>query len=258
MHRRMIWGLALAAGLLGPSAAALEGDVDHGAWDELVERHVDGGLVNYEGLAQDHALLEHYLETLGEVDPASLPSDAARLAFWINAYNACAAQLVLDRLPLSSVRDAKGFFDRARCRIAGEERTLQELTDEARALGDWRALFADACPAVGCPPLRSEAYTADWLDAQLDDQVSTFLANPRDGLRVEGPKLWIAPLFKTYVQDIVGRKLTADAVLAVVDPYLRPEVREAVRGRRLGLKLLRQNWLLNTMVPYPSPSRPAH
>jgi len=242
--------LAVGVSLLvaAASAAALEGDVDHGAWDELAERHVEAGLVNYEGLAQDHATLDHYLGTLAEADVAVLPSDAARLAFWTNAYNACAARLVLDRLPLSSVRDAKGFFDRARCRVAGEEHTLREIADAGRALGDWRFLFAAACPAVGCPPMRSEAYTAEWLDAQLDDQVTVFLANPRDGLRADDSALWVSPLFKRHAEDIVGRKLTAEALLAVLEPYLQADVLERVRGRKLKVKLLRQNWLLNAMV----------
>lgn len=248
-------GVAVGVSVLAAaaSAAALGTDVDHSAWDDLTERHVDGGLVNYEGLAHDHAMLGHYLSTLAEADPAALPSDAARLAFWTNAYNACAAQLVLDRLPLSSVRDAKGFFDHARCRVAGEERTLRQIADEGRALGDWRFLFAAACPAVGCPPMRSEAYTAEWLDAQLDDQVAVFVANPRDGLRADDSALWVSPLFKTHAEDIVGRKLTADALLAVLEPYLDGDLLERVRGRKLKVRLLRQNWLLNTMVPYPTP-----
>jgi hypothetical protein len=256
---RLLRGAAAALCLFAPaaSAGAADGDIDHAAWDELLERHVEDGLVNYEGLAQEHAALDHYLAALAEADPAAVPSDAARLALWTNAYNACAVKLVLDSLPVSSVRDVRGFFDEARCRVAGRELSLREILNQGRALGDWRFLFAAACPAMSCPPARAEAYDAEWLDAQLDDQVSVFLADAQDGLRLEGNALWISPLFKTHAPDIVGRTLAADSLLAVLEPYLPPHLAGSVQGQKLKLKLMRRDWRLNAMVPYAAPGAQA-
>lgn len=39
-----------------------------------------------------------------------------------------------------------------------------------------RIHFAIVCAALGCPPLRSEAYLADKLDTQLADQGRNFSA----------------------------------------------------------------------------------
>ncbi len=42
---------------------------------------------------------------------------------------------------------------------------------------DPRIHFAIVCASMSCPKLRNEAYEADKLDAQLDDQAKSFLSN---------------------------------------------------------------------------------
>ena len=229
------------------SAAASSRDVEHTPWDELMERYVADRTVSYVGIAREQPALERYLASLAKTDPAQLPSNRARLAFWINAYNACVIQGVLDHQPIASVKDVKGFFDRLRYRVAGRDLTLNEIEHEGRALGDWRIHFGVVCASKGCPPIRSEAYAAEWLEAQLTDQLKAFLKNSRDGLRVEGSTLFVSSIFKWYAKDFVQGKLTAEALVDVLEPYLDRPVVEAVRGKRLALKFLPYDWSLNAM-----------
>lgn len=245
-----LWLAAVAA-----PAMAAPGDVNHAPWDALTEKYVADGRVDYAGVAKDRQLLSTYTVSLREADPSKLPSKPAQLAFWINAYNACVFKGVLDHRPIQSVKDVKGFFDRLTYRVAGRDLTLNEIESAGRALGDWRIHFAVVCASASCPPIRSEAYTAEWLDAQLTEQVKRFLGNRRDGLRIEGSTLWASPIFKWYAKDFVQGTMTADSLAAVLGQYLSPDILQAIRGRKLALRFLHYDWSLNSRVPQPPESR---
>ena len=150
-------------GVAAPCVAAQQ-TVDHATWDGLLKRYVKEGFVDYRGVQQERAVLDGYFTSLRDVNPAQLGSREEQLAFWINAYNACVFQAVLDRYPLQSVRQVQGFFDGLKYRIAGRDLTLNQVEEQGRALGDWRIHFAVVCASTSCPPLRSEAYMAERLN----------------------------------------------------------------------------------------------
>ena len=211
-----------------------------------MERFVSDGRVDYAGFMRERTALEAYLTQVATADPARLPSQRAQLAFWINAYNACVVKGVLDHHPLSSVKDVKGFFNRIRYRVAREDLTLDEIEARGRALGDWRIHFALVCASASCPPIRSEAYQADWLEPQLAEQVKAFLKDARHGLRLEGNALWVSSIFKWYDEDFVPRrKMVPGRLLPVLEPYLSPEVLAATKGKSLTVKFLNYDWSLN-------------
>ena len=113
-------GAALGVWLLAAAPASAE-TIDHGVWDRLLRRYVSEGLVDYHGLAAERPALEQYLTGLATVDVTKL-SRAEQLGVWINAYNACVIDGVLEHYPLRSVKDVTGFFDRRRYRVAGRDR----------------------------------------------------------------------------------------------------------------------------------------
>src|SRR3989449_7043052 len=59
--------------------------------------------------------------------PISPP--ATRLAFWINAYNACMLERVIVRYPIRSVRRIPSVFTAKHCRVAGAARS-QDRSEE--------------------------------------------------------------------------------------------------------------------------------
>jgi hypothetical protein len=78
--------------------------------------------------------------------------------------------------------------------------------------------------------LRAEPYRAAQLDAQLDDQVRGFLANPGKGLAVAGKRLRVSKIFDWFEADFTDaggvqpfiaryRNLPADVELTADLPY---------------------------------------
>ncbi len=255
MRKKAVTSLCCSASLLALSWArptAAHTQVDHMAWDLLLNRHVASGLVDYEGLRQDRATLDRYVASLQAVQPSQLGSREAQLAFWINAYNANIVKGVLDHAPLTSVKEVKGFFDRVRYRVGGRDLTLNEIEGEGRALGDWRIHFAVVCASSSCPLLRAEAYAADRLDAQLAEQTRQFLDNPQRGLRIEGGTLWVSKIFDWYTTDFVPakelgllRRLTPEKLLPPIEPYLDRHIAQAIRSKPLSISFLDYDWSLN-------------
>jgi hypothetical protein len=208
--------------------------------------------VDYSGLKADAAALDRVMRELAARD-LSGASRGERLAFWLNAYNAAVLTLVVERYPgLESVREVSGFFDELRVAVAGERMTLDEVEQRALALDEPRAHFALVCAAESCPPLRSEPYRADDLEAQLDDQTRRFLADERRGARWDEATrtLGLSALFKWYGRDFTGRSSLATLLyrrllLDYVRPFLRPEVASATDGPDVEVQFLDYDWRLN-------------
>ena len=235
------WVLASLSAAL-PAAAA----VDHTAWDALLKRYVsEAGLVDYAAWRADRAGIDAYVASLSKAD-VTLGSQAEQLAFWINAYNACVIEGVLDRPGTASVKNVPGFFNTIRYPVAGASLTLNEIESRGRALGDWRIHVAVVCASSSCPFLRAEAYAPDRLNEQLADQLRRFLADPKRGLRVEGQTLWVSKMFKWYDEDFVPTgHLTAQTLVPVLAAYLSPEQAQAAGQAGLAVKFMDYDWSLN-------------
>jgi len=174
----------LAPGLFGPPpvemAESYAGDearatFDHAALDALLKAHVSAerGWVDYAALKEDEAELDAYLDAVADAPFEELGRDG-KLALLINAYNAATLKLIVERYPLESIRDIPGGerWDAVRWEVAGATYGLNQLEHEQirPKFAEPRIHFALVCAAVGCPPLRNEAYTADRLDEQLAAQ----------------------------------------------------------------------------------------
>jgi hypothetical protein len=230
-------------------------DQDHAAWDALLSRYVAHGLVDYGAWKRDGtASLEAYVAALGQVSAPCFAAftRAQQLAFLIDAYNANTVRLVLDNYPLTSIRKI-GLLPGAAFRsdfitlpAAGpgeisldaiEHGTLRKKYQEPRIH------FALVCAARSCPALRSEAYRAATLDAQLDDQGRIFLGDPsKNRFDANGGTLLLSRIFEWFDQDFVK---AAGSVAAFVAPYLSASAAEAARDRSVKIDFLDYDWSLN-------------
>ena len=251
MSRRV--SVLLCSFLLFAAARAPALDLDR--YDALLERHsqaVDdlaGTRVDYPGLRSSPAW-----RTLREsLATASLPASGdgeAKLAFWINAYNILAIDLIVQHKPERSIRDIgsllRPVWKREAGVVAGEPYTLHHIEHEIlRPLGDPRIHAAIVCASLSCPSLRRSAYRGEGLDAQLEEQMRRFLSDPRKGFRLAADELWLSKIFKWFAEDFAAR----GGVLPFVATYLNEADRARLRalGSEPDLHYLDYDWDLNTL-----------
>jgi uncharacterized membrane protein YdjX (TVP38/TMEM64 family) len=149
---------------------------DHSTFDSLLRRHVDAdGLVDYDALHRDPVALDRYLAQLADAPFADLGRDD-KLALLMNAYNAFTLRLILDFYPVESIRDIPDAkrWKHERWTLGGSTFSLDQIEHEQIRphFAEPRIHFAVVCAAIGCPPLRSEAYVGERLDAQLASQTA--------------------------------------------------------------------------------------
>jgi len=178
--------------------------------DVLLKNHVLNGRVDYAALKADPAPLQKYLEHAGAVPESKFKSwdENRQLAFLINLYNASTLQLIVDHYPVKSIKDIgswlKGPWDQPAVVLFGKTITLNELEHGVirKQYNEPRVHMALVCAAKGCPILRSEAYTAEKLEEQLDDQSRRYLASPA-GLVINRARgeARISSIFKWYGED---------------------------------------------------------
>ena len=150
----------------------------HAVLDHILDTYVRNGLVYYRALRAERGSLDRYLASL-DVPAAEVSgwTPAEQQAFWLNAYNALVLRTVIDAYPIrtrsadypeGSIRQIPGAFDRAGHRVGGRTLTLDGIeTMLLETFGDARLALAVGRGAVGSPRLRSEAFVADRLEAQL-------------------------------------------------------------------------------------------
>lgn len=259
-------GLLLAVSLWLAAVPASAFDHTHAAWTALLMKHVvvlDGGRaskVRYADVARDRAALKGYLGLLSGVQPAQYAAwkKPEQLAFLINAYNAFTVEKVLTRYPdLVSIRDFGTVFgnpwkDRF-FSLLGRPMSLDGIEhDMIRAPGafdDPRIHFAVNCASVGCPMLREEAYVAERLDAQLDQQARRFLSDRSRNRLVDG-RLAVSRIFEWYRKDFTSGYRGIGSVAQFLARHAEaladsPEDQARIRAGQLRVVSLDYDWALN-------------
>lgn len=165
----------LLAGLLSSGPGGVP---DPAPFDAVLStRSRDGGFDYRGATGQDRKRLAVYLSNLGDARPEQMSSDEKK-AFYVNAYNAMAIAIVLDRYPVKSIMEIDGAFRKIRRRIGGLELSLDEIEDRLRELKDPRFHFAVVCASESCPPLAGKAYEPRTISAMLDRQARAFVNDP--------------------------------------------------------------------------------
>ncbi len=196
-----------------PSLAAQQFDHKHKAYEQILKAHVVDGRVDYRTLKANSQPLNRYLKNLAAVPKQQFQSSSKeqQLAFLFNLYNAATLKLIVDHYPVKSIKDIgswfKGPWDQPIVQLFDTTITLNNLEHDIlrKDYTEPRLHLALVCAAKGCPPLRKEAYTAETLDAQLNDQARTYLASPQ-GLRIDRNTrtVYVSSIFKWYGKDFIS------------------------------------------------------
>jgi hypothetical protein len=258
----------LSAAVFVPQARAQAFDHSHAAWTALLKKHValvDGGKasqVRYAGMAADRAALKTYLATLSAVNAATFEafSKPQQMAFLINAYNAFTVELILTRYPkLESIKDLGSLLQSPWkpkiVPLLGTQMSLDNIEHNTlRVRGkydDPRVHFGVNCASIGCPALREEAFSAERLDAQLEEQAKRFMADrTRNRYNAQADKLEVSKIFDWFGDDFrQGHRgiASANAFYARYAEQLTdtPAEREKIRGQKLAVGYLDYDWKLN-------------
>jgi hypothetical protein len=258
---------------LAPAAALAQFDHTHKPWDALLKKHVvvleqgKSSKVRYAGLRADEAALKAYTDSLSKVPEAEFRgwSKNQQMAFLINAYNAFTVAKILQRHPnLKSIRDFGNvignpwkdkFFT-----LFGRESFLDEIEHnilrKPGAYDEPRVHYAVNCASIGCPMLREEAFVAERLDAQLEEQARRFLSD-RSRNRFANGALEVSKIFDWFKVDWqsgykgIGRDAapiaSREAYFARYAKLLtdKPEEQKQIEDGKASIRFLDYDWALN-------------
>jgi hypothetical protein len=187
--------------------------LDEALYAELLTRHtietddLAGVRVDYAQL-RSSADWKRLVVSLQRSQPAELKTRQEKLAFWINAYNILAIDIVSQNYPVDGIKDIGSFFnpvwDHTAGRIAGSNYSLGQIEHEIlRPMGEPRIHGAIVCASLSCPPLLREPFRAETLDAQLDAHTRTWLSDRRKGVRIDAARnaIVISKIFDWFEED---------------------------------------------------------
>jgi hypothetical protein len=209
-------------------AARAEDCLDLGLYGSELQAHtrsvpeLAGTRVDYAALRSSPQWAD-VRKSLAMCDPAKLATRAEKLAFWINAYNVLAIDLVATHWPVASIKDIGSFlfpvWTKTAGQIHGKPYTLDEIENqELRPLGDPRIHAAIVCASLSCPALAREPYRAADVDAQLDQAFARFVANREKGVALDrdASRLRLSSIFKWFSEDFEKQ----GGALAMISRYL--------------------------------------
>lgn len=241
-------------------------DTRYQAWEALLKKHVRWlpdnrqSRVDYRGFAADRAALQAVLAQWSAVTPAqfnALPR-AEQMVFLINAYNGFTIELILTQYPdLKSIKGLgsllqspwkKKFFT-----LLGETRHLDWIEHEQLRprYQEPRVHVAVNCASIGCPALFPQAFTADRLEAMLEDGMQRFLGD-RTRNRLSPGGLQVSSIFKWFREDFEkGHQGFArlEDVFARYANTLASDApnRQRLQERHVAISFLDYDWSLNDL-----------
>lgn len=220
---------------------------NHLKWDDLLKKHVNQeSMVDYRGFKSDSIILNEYLKELYSSSPAEFWSEAEKKAYWINLYNAATIKLIIDDYPLESIKDLKSgiaipfinsIWDKKFIPIA---KTMLSLNDVEHNIlradfNDPRIHFAINCASISCPGLRNQAYFADSLNEQLEEQAIIFI-NDKSRNEITMKEIRISKIFLWFRFDFTDSR----SLIEFLNMYSEVKI-----SKDADIEYLEYNWKLN-------------
>jgi Protein of unknown function, DUF547 len=253
--------LPLVAVLIGLALASPASGFDEALYATLLERHtreVDDlprVRVDYAAIAVS-ADWRRLVEGLAREDLAALRTREQRLAFWIDAYNVLAIDLVAQHYPVASIKDIgsllRPVWKRPAGNVGGRTVTLDEIEHGiVRPIGDPRVHAVVICASTSCPALPREPLRAERLAPQLDAAMRRWMADPEKGLRIDraANTVTLSRIFDWFEEDFSA----AGGVLAFVARYAPDADRAWLQTHRAGARLsyFDYDWAVNALSGSP-------
>ena len=206
----------------------------HDLWDVLLKQNVTAdGIVNYQGFVDQKIELVKYLDHLTAFPPGLNWTEAEAITYWINAYNAFTVKLIVDHYPLESIKKiSSGLpminspWDIKFFKIGSIDFDLNTIEHEIlrKLFHEPRIHFAINCASYSCPNLRNEAYVADRLEEQLEEQARSFVNDPNKN-KITKDGLELSQIFNWFASDFTKEKSLLDYVQNYTDVPINKNVK---------------------------------
>jgi hypothetical protein len=249
---------------------------DFTAWNELLSSatylNTSGELqgvpltsVNYPAVANS-SLVNASVAALDGAFNVSAFSHAEFLAFFVNAYNILAVRTILEHPcqqdvfgdcgSLPGIRLVSSLFHAAvwtlpAGSVANQTVSLDDIEAtlrNPRSKGfdfdeDARIHSAIVCASISCPNLHNAAFLPATVDAQLNDTMRTFMANPKKGFAFDNytNTVLLSAIFDFFPADFKPTPL--DFALRFVNDSTRAAVQNRTEGQTVSF--FAYNWDLN-------------
>ncbi len=181
--------------------------------DAFFKTYVSNGKVKYSAIKKDPSSLDQLLDIASKIS-VSKSKPKTFQAFYINAYNLAVIKGVVNKYPVKSPTNIKGFFDKTTYSLGGKTTTLNDLENKILRKnfpGEARFHFVLVCAGLGCPPIIASAYKPAILEQQLEGQTTKSLNNP-NFIKVKGKKVQLSQIFEWYKVDFTRNGSEIDFV----------------------------------------------
>lgn len=222
--------------------------MDHEEWTVLLNKYVDeDGNVNYRGFQKDSVTLNNYLKNLASNPPdVENWSEEEQIAYWINVYNAFTVKLIIKHYPLASIKDIgskiqipfiNSPWDIKFIEINGEKLDLNNIEHSIlrKKFDEPRIHFAINCASFSCPNLRREAFVAERLNVQLEEQAMAFINNPKKNY-VNAEVANLSKIFSWFSGDFTKKGPLKD----FINEYSKTKIHE-----KTTISFMDYDWSLN-------------
>jgi len=226
--------------------------------------------VDYAQLLNQPKQLNQYLSDVSLVKQNDYQSwtNEQQLSFLINAYNGFTLQLITQNYAKFKNGDAESIKDLGSFFSSPWEKQFFTLLDKKRSLDDiehkmirvWferpRIHAALVCAAVSCPPLRNEAFVADKLDNQLDEQMRLFLSDDqRNTVNLNKNRVYLSSIFKWYGDDFEKGQQGFNRLQDLIKLYQQdiadnPQQLSWLQQQNFRISYLDYDWRLNDISTF--------
>ena len=268
-------GVAAPHSSVSPESPELNGGqertgVKTSAFDTILDLYVRDGMVYYRALKAERGRLDALVSQLAAASLESA-SREEQIAFWTNAYDAIVLRTVVDHYPIQgaskaypphSIRQVPGAFDKTAHRVAGRSLTLDQIEQTILSeFHDPRVFFALGRGAMGGGRLRSEAFGAATLEAQLAEAASECVSRSQC-IQIDraNNKVAVSPIFSWREKDFTSsyaekaptvyaeRSPIERAVIGFVQPHLLTTEKEFLEKNAFQLAFGQFDWTLNDLT----------
>ncbi|MFO7720953.1 MAG: DUF547 domain-containing protein [Gillisia sp.] len=206
--------------------------------DGFFKTYIENGKVKYAEIKQNPKLLNDLLTEAKKIKVA--PENPKEFkAFWINAYNLAVIDGIIKNYPVTSPLDVNGFFDEQKHSLGQQSVTLDEIEHKI-LFGDFpeesRFHFVLVCAAKSCPPLISEAYKPETVEAQMQLQTEKALNNP-EFIQLKNNKVLFSEIMKWFKDDFTK---DGKSLIEYVNQYRKTPIPETME-----IGFYDYNWELN-------------